>query len=208
MTAQPSDPFVRLELLAPPGWVRLPLDVDPDAWAAEETRSASAGLRPQGSSVGLETATELLASAARRAQHLWDGDFAAPVSLALQPDPLGRVYAVVDACLFPMEDLPLTPDRILGIGSDHGGILGDVETTEVELPAGRALRHRGLLAAMPGLDDPTSSQVTEALAYLITPVDLPGFVLLEAQWAELDLAEEIVAQVDEIADTLLVEARQ
>lgn len=206
--ARPPGRYVQLQVPVPAGWVRLPLDADPAVWAEQNIREAASGVTAQETSVGAAAATQLLEIAVRRAQYLWDGDYAAPVSLALQPDPLGRVYAVLDACAFPLEDLPLSPERILGIGSDHGGILGEVEATEVELPAGPAIRYRSLLAAAPQDDEPTSSQVTEALAYVITPGDLPGFVLVEAQWADLDLADQIAEQVAAIAAGVVLEFRR
>lgn len=170
MTRAPlDDAYVRLQAPVPPGWVSLPLDIEPDSWARADVERAAVGVQPIATSVGLDIAARLLGLAARRAHYLWSGDVAAPVSMAFQPDPLGSVLAVLDAAVFPLEDLPVSPDRVLGLGSDHGGIIGTVEASELDLPAGPAVRYRGRLAASPDAVDPSTEQVAEAIAVIITP---------------------------------------
>ncbi|GAA4109854.1 hypothetical protein GCM10022215_04590 [Nocardioides fonticola] len=205
-----ADLYVQLEAVVPPGWVALPLahDVDPEAWARADVERASVGVEPASTSVGAEVAAGLLALAVLRARYLWDGDVAAALSLAFQPDPLGRVLAVLDAAVFPLEDRPVTPDRVLGLGSDHGGIVGSVDVAEVDLPAGPAVRYAARLAASPDAEEPTSAQVAEAIALIVTPGELPGFVLVEAQWADPTLSDAISAEVDAIAAGLRLEFRQ
>lgn len=202
--------FVALSLRGLPGWMVLPLDpgIDPASWATTRLTQSAAGLEPAPTSIGLDAAADALRRAVVRARALWDEDVAAPLSFAFQPDPLGPVLAVLDAAAFPMEDLPLSPERVTRMGSRASTLVGPVETTEVALPAGPASRYRVTFGAYPDPDEDTSLQAVGAVTYSLTPAELPGYVLLEGQWAIPALGDAIAAQIDEMAVRLDVTYQQ
>lgn len=205
-----TESFVALTLRGLPGWMALPLDeaVDAASWAREKLTASAAGLEPVPSSIGLEAAADALRRAVLRARALWDGDIAAPISFAFQPDPLGPVLALLDAAAFPIEDEPLSPERVARMGSRDSTIVGPVDSSERTVPAGPATRYRATFGAFPDADEPTSVQAVGAVTYTIMPPELPGYVLLEGQWAIPALGDVIAAQIDEMAARLEVTSKQ
>lgn len=208
-----------------PGWVPLDLDpgVDPDEWAARETELARRGVEPLPTSIGAEAAVTMLAAAVRSARVHLDHEAAAHLALAYMPDPVGRVYATLNALLLPFDDdVPTTPAAWLAaLAAEGGSTVGRTEADEVDLKRlGPAARFRRLQGSPESLEVPAavedwptepvaaSERVLEALTYVALPRGLDGFVHLTAVWDQLVLGDEITVVVDQLVATVRLTDRR
>lgn len=208
--------YVRLQARGGPGWVDLPVDrdVDADAWAAEQVRTAGAGLEPLEWSIGPDAAAAMLAATVRRAQEQHVEGISAHASLAFQPDPIGAVLVVLDAAVHPFEGEPLTLDGLMASLGSGGATVGNLERDRVKLAAGPGVRVRrmfGETAAGEPVDPDTfveAADVVEGITYVVLPKRLPGFLHVNATWTQVAIGDQLAEQVDALAASIDLEFHQ
>ena len=187
--------------LAPgPRWVRLPLDVPAaDGWQDE----AAGRLVPPG------TPDDLRADLAQQLE-FWLGDCrdrGVPAALALVPEPIARVAALAELHTYAPD--PADPEAgtinwlYSNLAADQEPASGPAIRERFELPAGPAVRLRGIYAESP--DQEGSGMLVERVMHAVRPPQIGDLLLLSTTWAMLALGDELAARADDLARTLSVE---
>ena len=190
----------RWRLAPDPRWVRLPLDVPAvSGWQDE----AAGRLLPPGAP------QDLYGDLAQQLE-FWLGDCrqrAVPTALALVPDQLATVAAVAELHTYELD--PRDPDAgtigwlSANLAADQEPATGPAIRERVELPAGPAIRLRGIYAESP--DQEGSGMLVERVMHAVRPPQISDLLLLSTTWAMVALGDELAARADELAQTLSVE---
>lgn len=181
-------------------WVRLPLDSPADSGWQE---AAAARL------LGADTPAGLGADLARQLD-FWLGDCqqrAVPTALALVPDEIATVAAVAELHSYAMDPNDPSAGTIGWLSSNlavnQRPAMGEATPEAIELPAGPAVRLRGLYADLH--DQEGSAMLVERVMYAVRPPQIDDLLLLSTTWAMLALGDELATRADELARTLSVE---
>lgn len=88
-------------------------------------------------------------------------------------------------------------------GAPNESTVGEIKVTEVELPAGPALRFHKQWKTKPGWKP--SFLLHESVTYAVRPPRIPDAVVLRLMWTELAMSGILVRAADNIAQTLEIE---
>lgn len=180
-------------------WIPVPLPDDAERWAADAAQEL-AELDGQPEAAERLTAQLLLwAQDPGRAEH--------DVVAVLVPEAAVGVYAWLTAARVPVE--PASLEALEARAADALAV-GELDVVRVPLPAGPAVRSRGVLAA-PREDG--LGELVEQVQWLVLPPLLAGAgtaVELTTSWsaAAAHEADDLAELADDIAQTLTVRPRE
>jgi len=181
-------------------WVRLPLESPADNGWQE---AAAARL------LGPDTPADQRADLAQELD-FWLGDCrrrAVPTALALVPDEIATVAALAELHSYAMDPKDPSAGTIEWLSSNlavnQKPAMGEAIPEEIELPAGPAVRLRGLYADL--RDQEGSAMLVERVMHAVRPPQIDDLLLLSTTWAMLALGDELAKRADELARTLSVE---
>lgn len=197
--------YLHIQMAYPPGWVQLPVadststrrDRELDAWAAGKAREM----------LGQNAPAEDVSQRARDLAEL-------TVACRIRRDRYGvAYYPPGQPGLIAMLDVKeLSPSR------EHGQIsfgllhqiyaqptadtVGDIESSEVDLPAGPALRVRRKQVEEP--DPAGQGTLTESVTYAIHPSGLADAAVMTMSWTSAHVGDELAEMADAIARTIRI----
>ena len=182
-------------------WAALPLAGTPDSnWQA----------RAAGRLLGAGTPPDLRDDLARQLD-FWLGDCqrrSVPAALALVPDDLAIVAAVAELHTYRLDEADPSAGTLEWLSSNlavnQKPVVGRATAEVVELPAGPAVRLRGIYADT--LDQEGSGTLVERIMHAVRPPQISDLLLLSTTWAMLALGDELALWADALARTLTVEA--
>jgi hypothetical protein len=182
-------------------WVRLPLDVPAgDGW---QQQAAGRLLAPDAPPDLRAALAELL--------DFWLGDCrrrGVPTALALVPDEIATVAAVAELRTYTPDPADPSAGTIEWLSSnlaaDQKPAVGEAASEVVELPAGPAVRLRGIYAEM--RDQEGSGVLVERVMHAVRPPQIDDLLLLSTTWAMIAIGDELADRADELARTLSVES--
>jgi hypothetical protein len=181
-------------------WVRLPLDTPADDGWQEQ---AAERLLAQ------DTPPDLRADLAAQLD-FWLGDCrrrGVPTALALVPDEIATVAAVAELHRYAPDPADPSAGTIEWLSSnlaaDQRPTVGEAASEVVELPAGPAVRLRGIYAEI--RDQEGSGMLVERVMHAVRPPQIDDLLLLSTTWAMIALGDELAGRADELARTLTVE---
>ena len=195
---------MKIGLSYPPGWVQLPVgtskklegDRQLDAWA----QSTASAMLPGGS-------PEAVSERARQLVHLTVGCRARHnrSGLAFYPQSADGMVAMLDVMSFaPDRDNRVVTLNLLAEIYAHpaADTVGDVQSTQVNLPSGPAVRVRSMRVEEP---DPTGhGTIMEGVTYAIRPPGFDSAVVATMTWTALQLGDKLAEMADAIARTIRV----
>ncbi len=195
-----TSPDYRWRLEPDSRWTVLPL-----AGPAEGDRQA----RAAGRLLSPDTPADLRDDLARQLD-FWLGDCqrrAVPAALALVPDSLALVAAVAELHTYRLAGTDPAAGTIEWLTSNlavnQKPAVGRATAEVVELPAGPAVRLRGIYAETQ--DQEGSGTLVERIMHAVRPPQISDLLLLSTTWAMLALGDELALRADALARTLSVE---
>jgi hypothetical protein len=199
-------PSYRLSFSYPQGWLQLPVLDNAKAWErdkaleswAEQHARTMLGQRASGDTVRQRAAELVRLTVGSRGRQAMYG-------LAFYPPGAPGLLAILDAKrVVPDREFPeLTFGALHELYAERTPqTVGDLETSEVELPSGPALRVRGK-----SLDEPDEQEqgiVMERVIHAIRPPYQPDAVVASMTWTALELGDKLAEMADAIARTIRV----
>ena len=181
-------------------WVALPVDGTADGdWPA----------RAAGRLLSADTPPELRTGLAGQLE-FWLTDCqrrAVPAALALVPGDLSVVAAVAELRTYRLDEADPSAGTIEWLSSNlavsQKPAVGQAAAEVVELPAGPAVRLRGIYAET--VDQEGSGTLVERIMHAVRPPQISDLLLLSTTWAVLALGDELALRADALARTLSVE---
>jgi hypothetical protein len=181
-------------------WVRLPLDSP--AGGGGQAAAAGRLLDP-------DSTPDLRADLGQQLD-FWLGDCqrrAVPTALALVPDEIATVAALAELHTYAMDANDPSAGTIEWLSSNlavnQKPAVGEATSEAIELPAGPAVRLRGIYTDP--RDQEGSSVLVERVMHAVRPPQIEDLLLLSTTWAMLALGDELAARADELARTLSVQ---
>jgi hypothetical protein len=181
-------------------WVRLPLDCPADDdWQAAAAWRLLGQAGPPGPRAGLA-----------RQLDFWLGDCrtrAVPTALALVPYEIAQVAALAELHIYTMDANDPSAGTIEWLSSNLAArqrpATGEATSEAIDLPAGPAVRLRGIYADT--RDQEGSGVLVERVMHAVRPPQIDDVLLLSTTWAALAIGDVLAMQADELARTLSVE---